>query len=49
MHHIWIELKKVGYGFKLLNDDFKYFLNIYKKKYELKYEKPSYKAKVKLA
>lgn len=28
MYHIWIELKNVGYGFKLLNDDFKFYVKV---------------------
>lgn len=26
LHHIWDELKKVGLGFKMLNEDFKFFI-----------------------
>lgn len=49
MHHIWIELKKVGYGFKLLNDDFKFYVRLQKHKIDYKYDKPSYKENVKLS
>lgn len=28
LHHIWDELKKVGRGFKMLNEDLKFFLRL---------------------
>jgi hypothetical protein len=37
LHHIWDELKKVGQGFKMLNEDFKFFLRFQKRKIDLKY------------
>ncbi len=48
MHHIWDELKKVGYGFKMLNEDFKFFIRFQKRKYDLKYDKESYVENIKL-
>jgi hypothetical protein len=37
MHHIWIELVKVGIGFRLLNEDFKFFIRLQKGKFDYKY------------
>jgi hypothetical protein len=46
--HIWEELVKVGHGFKLLKDDFKFFVSSTKSKIDYKYDKPSYKENIKL-
>lgn len=48
LHHVWIELKKVGYGFKMLNEDFKFFIRSKKSKIDYKYDKPSYKEAIKM-
>jgi hypothetical protein len=48
LHHIWIELKKVGKGFRLLNDDFKFFVRSQKHKIDYKYDTPTYKQNVRL-
>lgn len=48
MEHIWEELVKVGRGFKLLNEDFKFFVRSHKSKIDYKYDKPSFKENVKL-
>jgi len=48
MHHIWEELVKVKDGFKLLKDDFKFFVRFQKRKIDYKYDKPSYKSDIKL-
>ena len=48
MQYVWHELKNVGYGFKLLYKDFKFYMNVKKKLYLQKYHRPSYKVKVKL-
>jgi len=47
-HHIWEELVKVGRGFKMLNEDLKFFLRLQKRKIDYKYDKPSYKQDIKL-
>jgi len=47
-HHAWDELKKVGRGFRMLNEDLKFFLRLQKRKIDYKYDKPSYKQAVKL-
>jgi hypothetical protein len=46
--HIWEELVKVGHGFKLLKDDFKFYVRNKKSKFDYKYDKPSYKDDIKL-
>jgi hypothetical protein len=48
LHHIWDELKKVGQGFKKLNEDFKFFVRFQKRRYDLKYDKESYTENIKL-
>jgi LETM1 and EF-hand domain-containing protein 1 len=48
MEHIWEELVKVKDGFKLLKDDFKFFVRFQKRKIDYKYDKPSYKSDIKL-
>jgi hypothetical protein len=48
LHHIWEELVKVGRGFKMLNDDFLFYVKSKKSRIELKYDKPSYKENIKL-
>ena len=48
LHHIWEELVKVGHGFKLLKNDFKFFVMFTKSKIDYKYDKPSYKENIKL-
>lgn len=47
-HHIWDELKKVGRGFRMLKDDFKFYLKLQKRRIDLKYDKESYKENIKL-
>jgi hypothetical protein len=49
LHHIWIELVKVGRGFKMLNEDLKFFLRFQKRKIDYKYDKPTYHEKAKLS
>lgn len=48
LHHIWEELVKVGRGFKLLSEDFKFFVRSAKSKIDYKYDKPSLKKDIKL-
>lgn len=48
LHHIWEELVKVAKGFRMLKDDFKFFMKIQKRKIDYKYDKPSYKQDIKL-
>ena len=48
LHHIWDELKKVGQGFKMLKEDFKFFIKFQKRKYDLKYDKESFSENIKL-
>lgn len=47
-HHIWEELVKVGKGFKMLNEDLKFFLRLQKYKIEYKYDEPTFKQDIKL-
>lgn len=43
LHHIWDELKKVGWGFKRLNEDLKFALRLQKRRIDYKYDKQTYK------
>ena len=36
--HIWDELKKVGYGFKLLNQDAKFYIRLLKRRFGVKFD-----------
>lgn len=46
--HIWEELVKVGKGFKMLKEDFKFLVKSKKSRIDYKYDKPSYKEDIKL-
>jgi hypothetical protein len=47
-HHIWDELKKVGYGFKLLNQDAKFYVRRQLRRMDSKFDKESYAENIKM-
>lgn len=48
LHHVWDELKKVGYGLKVFWRDLKYYFRFHKERYDTKYDTHSYKQEIKL-
>lgn len=46
--HIWEELVKVKNGFRILKDDFKFYIRVKKQRINYKYDESSYKQDMKI-
>lgn len=48
LHHIWIEMVKIGRGFRKFNEDMKIYFRYQKRKIDYKYDRTTYKQDIKI-